>query len=229
VVLWRHGRTEWNATGKLQGQTEVPLDDVGRQQAVAGAAALALEFPQAVVVSSNLGRASATAHEYAELIGVPVAVDERLRERSFGDWEGLTADEIEQRWPEGYQAWQQGDDRTGTPSGGESRQQVGRRVAEAIEELAREADGSTLVVVSHGAAITAAITTMLGQDAGTWRGLTGIDNTHWSVLRRSRPGVVPGWRLIAHNVGSVPVSGATSAAHSGLMADQAASTASRFG
>jgi len=218
VVLWRHGRTEWNATGRLQGQTEVPLDDVGREQAASGAVALARAYPDVTVVSSNLGRAAMTANEYAQLTGAVVTFDGRLRERSFGEWEGLTAEEIAARWPEGYRAWQDGDDRAGTPVGGESRRDVGLRVAAAIEELTDDAERPTLMVVSHGAAITAAITTMLGQDPGHWRGLTGIDNSHWSVLRRSRPGVEPPWRLIAHNVGP-----------SGGAADQAASTASRFG
>lgn len=202
VVLWRHGRTEWNAIGRLQGQTEVPLDAVGQAQAVTAAVALAKAFPSAELVSSTLGRAVATAQEYAQLTHADIRLDDRLRERSFGDWEGLTGPEIADRWPEGYRAWQLGDDDLGTPTGGESRRTTGLRVAAAVAELAEASHQDTLIIVSHGAAITAAITMMLGHDPGIWRGITGLDNTHWSVLRKSKPGVEPSWRLVSHNVGA---------------------------
>ncbi|ACZ31267.1 Phosphoglycerate mutase [Xylanimonas cellulosilytica DSM 15894] len=202
VVLLRHGRTEWNRAERLQGQTDVDLDDVGRWQAHEAARALVRAHRAACVVSSDLGRAADTAQAYADLLGVGVVTDPRLRERSFGDWEGLTGAQIAQGWPEGHAAWRRGDDEHGLPPGGETRQQVAERMRVAIEDHAATLDrDQTLVVVSHGAAITLAVTAMLGQDPG-WRGVVGLTNAHWSQLTRAHGGSQPPWRVVAHNVGA---------------------------
>jgi len=95
IVLLRHGRTAHNATGRIQGQLDVPLDEVGEAQAVVVAGALAEAVPHAVV-SSDLARARRTAEAVAARAGVPLVLDVRLREISLGAWEGLTSEEA--RW-----------------------------------------------------------------------------------------------------------------------------------
>ena len=202
VVLLRHGRTAWNLGERLQGQTDVELDHVGRWQAGEAAAALVRSHRAARVVSSDLGRAAETARAYAALVGLDVVTDPRLRERFFGEWEGLTATEIAQRWPERHAAWRRGDDEHGVPPGGETRAEVAERLRAAIEEHAAGLGRSdTLVVVSHGAAITLAITALLGLGPG-WRGVVGLTNAHWSQLGRAAAGSAPPWRVVAHNVGA---------------------------
>ncbi|QAY71537.1 histidine phosphatase family protein [Xylanimonas protaetiae] len=202
VVLLRHGRTEWNLVERLQGQTDVELDHVGRWQAREAARALVRTHRAARVVSSDLVRAADTAAAYAGLIGVDVVTDARLRERHFGAWEGLTGAEIAVGWPEGHAVWRRGDDEAGVPPGGETRAQVAERLRDAIEDHAASLEREdTLVVVSHGAAITLAITAMLGQDPG-WRGVVGLTNAHWSQLTRAHGGSQPPWRVVAHNVGA---------------------------
>lgn len=198
IILWRHGRTEYNAARRLQGQIDIPLDEVGRWQGATAAAALFARHAPDRIVSSDLVRASDTAHYLAELSGVEVTTDVRLRERSFGDWEGLTAEDIHERFPDEASVWSSGG--TVDRPGGESPAQVGERVAEAMRELAAETSG-TLVLVTHGAAIALGISALLGQDPGSWRGVAGIDNAHWSTLVPTRDGIAPGWRLVAHNVG----------------------------
>ena len=99
VLLWRHGQTDYNASGKLQGQVDIALNEIGRAQAVAAAEVL-MRVEPARIVSSDLSRAHATAQTLAERVGVPVHLDERLRERGFGQWEGLTHPEIAEQWPE---------------------------------------------------------------------------------------------------------------------------------
>lgn len=201
VVLLRHGRTAYNAAMRLQGQIDIPLDEVGRWQAAEGATALAGWHRAARVISSDLVRAVDTAQAYATLVGVPVEVDERLRERSFGDWEGLTSAELAERWPAERDVWRRGGEPQGI--GAETKVAVAERMVEAIEEHAAQLDGDeSLVVVSHGAAISLAVTGMLGLDASNWRGVSGMHNVHWSHLHRSAPGAVPSWRLVAHNVGA---------------------------
>ncbi|MDO8145411.1 MULTISPECIES: histidine phosphatase family protein [unclassified Isoptericola] len=201
VVLLRHGRTAYNATMRLQGQVDIPLDEVGRWQAEQGATALATSHRAARVVSSDLERAADTAAAYAELMGLPVETDPRLRERSFGQWEGLTQDEIVDRWPEEYATWRRGGEPRGVDA--ETKAEVAARTTAAVRDHADLLDGDEcLVVVSHGAAISLAITGLLDLDATAWRGISGMHNVHWSHLHRSAPGAVPGWRLVAHNVGA---------------------------
>lgn len=200
IICWRHGRTEYNAGTRLQGQIDIPLDDVGTWQAGQAALDLWRRHTPTRIVSSNLARASATAQRLADLVGLEVEQDARLRERSFGDWEGLSAQEIAQRWPEEFAVWQRGGDPQRT--GAETRAAVAERFAAAVNEIAGSmAPEETLVVVSHGAAVSLGLTALLGLDAVAWRGLVGLHNAHWSVLRASRGDAWPSWRLEAHNVG----------------------------
>ncbi|MBX9246076.1 histidine phosphatase family protein [Actinotalea ferrariae] len=200
VVLWRHGRTAYNAAARLQGHSDIPLDDVGAWQVAEAAQHIAQRHTPARIVSSDLGRAVATARALGELADVPVDVDPRLRERGFGTWEGLTAAEIEERWPDAYAVWRQGKDPQ--RAGAETRAEVAERMVEAVSEHAAALDdGGTLVVVSHGAAITLGLVALLGLDPAAWRGLGGLHNAHWSLLRASHRDVGPAWYVEAHNHG----------------------------
>lgn len=197
MLLWRHGQTDYNSGGKLQGQVDIALNEVGRAQADAAAQVL-MRVQPARIISSDLSRAQATAQALAERVGVEVHLDQRLRERGFGQWEGLTHAEIAEQWPEQFRVWTGGGHPDGV--GAETRGEAGQRLAAAVHEAATAMDGGVLVVTSHGAAISSGITSLLGLDAEDWRGITGLGNCHWSVLREN-PGSVPAWRLIAHNVG----------------------------
>ena len=104
IVLWRHGQTAWNMEGRLQGQTDVPLDEVGREQAQTMARLLAALEPS-VIVSSDLSRAMDTARALADLVKLDVVLDEGLRETFVGTWQGLTDAEIRDRFPDEYAAW----------------------------------------------------------------------------------------------------------------------------
>jgi probable phosphoglycerate mutase len=92
LLLVRHGETDWNAEGKLQGHTDRPLNDYGRRQARALADRLAEESIEAIY-ASDLSRARETAEILGEKLGLPVAVDPDLREKNWGNWEGLTSEE----------------------------------------------------------------------------------------------------------------------------------------
>ena len=93
LIVWRHGNTDWNAGNRVQGQTDIPLNELGREQAAAAAAMLAALKPDAIV-ASDLQRAARTAAALAALTGLPVRTDARLRERYFGQWQGLTMTEV---------------------------------------------------------------------------------------------------------------------------------------
>jgi len=204
LLLWRHGRTEFNATARLQGQVDIPLDDVGRWQARTAAAAMLARHTPTRIVSSDLDRARETAQALGRMAGVVVEVDARVRERGFGEWEGLSGAEIAERWPEDYALWRAGGEPTRV--GAETRQVVARRTAEAITELSRAMSrDETLVVVSHGAAISSAVGELLGMPAA-WRGMAGMHNAHWAEVVPSSGDVLPAWRLVAYNLGPTDAS-----------------------
>lgn len=198
ILFWRHGQTDYNAQRRLQGQVDIPLNTTGVDQAAAAAPVLAQVRP-AAIISSDLLRARDTAMELGALTGVRVGTDERLRERNFGAWEGLNHEEMRAGWPEAFASWRDG----GHPQdiGAESRSALGQRVAQAATDASGAyGAGEVVVLVSHGAAISAGIVTLLGEDAEHWHGVTGIGNCHWSVLRPN-DSAIPPWRLTAHNAG----------------------------
>jgi len=146
ILLARHGETEWNAIGRLQGHTDVELNETGRAQARALAGTLA-RAELAEVWTSDLLRARETGAIVAAELGLaPPRVDAELRERKFGVFEGLTRDEIAVRYPEAWRAWTQ---TTEHPPGGESRADATARMHRALSRVRADARGHALVV-SHG-------------------------------------------------------------------------------
>jgi glucosyl-3-phosphoglycerate phosphatase len=204
IVFWRHGRTTWNAERRFQGQTDVPLDDTGVAQAGRAAKALARLRPHRIV-SSDLSRARATAEALAVLTDLPVVEDQRLRETYAGQWQGLTRDELEERFADDLRAWAAGSDlRPG--GGGETRIEVAERVVAAVDEaLTDVGPGQTLVVATHGGAARAAIGALLGLPPEHWAALGVLANCAWSVLEENTSGLGPPWRLQEYNAGSLPV------------------------
>ncbi|GAA3531839.1 histidine phosphatase family protein [Aeromicrobium flavum] len=202
VIFWRHGRTEWNLAGRVQGQTDIPLDEVGRQQAVDAAARLASLAPSRIV-SSDLSRAADTARALAERTGLEVETDPRLRELAFGAREGLTWRESWERFPAQMQAWADGDETQ--IEGAETHAQAGARLAGALHDYLDELPlGETLVVVAHGAVLRTGILAFLGIPESSWRQFGGLSNCHWSVLEEARYQDWSQWRLSEWNSGSLP-------------------------
>mgnify|MGYP001815283382 CR=1 FL=1 len=198
VLLWRHGLTEYNLTGRMQGQVDIPLGISGLAHAARAAAALTEHRPTAIV-SSDLSRALTTAEMLGDLTSLDVRSDARLRERSFGRFEGLTREEIDERWPAELAAWRRGEDVAAV--GIEPRAAVAERVAECVTEAAAGLDREdVLVVVGHGAAIAAGVTRLMGLPPEGWFGLSSMDNCHWARLRANAPRH-PEWLLAAYNVG----------------------------
>ena len=197
ILVWRHGRTEWNHTGRFQGQADVPLDHRGQLQAKTAAQVLA-GFRPGRIVSSDLSRAQQTAAPLAELTGLAVTTDPRLREIHVGSWEGLTADEVAAVDPERASRYFEGEDirRSAT---GETVAEVAARVSEALTEVAEtSADGETVVVVMHGLAARVGVCRFVGFPQDTWRLLGGMHNCGWISLKRHRTGEF--WRIDEYNV-----------------------------
>ncbi len=190
-MLWRHGQTAFNAEHRFQGQLDVPLNALGHAQAKRAAKYLATLSP-AAIWSSDLVRASATAEYLAKLTGLEIQRDKDLRERFGGAWEGLSTDEIRERYPENLANWD--------PPGGESVEAVAERTAAALTRIEEaSAPGSLVVAVGHGASLTWGMSRLLGLDE---RVTGGMGNCCWSLLSRRAGGAK--WRLLEYNVGALP-------------------------
>ena len=162
VYLARHGETAWNAMGKLQGHTDVALNDVGRAQAQALGEAMA-GAGIASIVTSDLSRARETGELVAAHLGlVAPEVDPELRERRFGILEGLTREECAAQHPEVWSAWVS---RTAAPPGGEPIDDAVVRMDRALARItaARSGRGPTLVI-SHGGLMRLWLNSLLGAD-----------------------------------------------------------------
>ncbi|HZD39770.1 MAG TPA: histidine phosphatase family protein [Terriglobales bacterium] len=152
VIIVRHGETLWNIKGIRQGHLDSPLTESGMVQARALGERLSREEFTALY-SSDLGRAVKTAERIAALTGHEIVTDGRLRERHLGIFQGLSADEMKEKYPEEYRL-----NRTLSPDyvipGGESIvQQVARNIAY-LNEISEKHRGETIVVVSHGGVLS---------------------------------------------------------------------------
>lgn len=162
LILLRHGRTEANALGLLQGRIDPDLDDLGRRQAAAAAEWIG---PVDRVISSPLARARQTASAF----GLTVDVDDRFIELDYGDWEGRPVADVP---AEVWSQWRA--DLDFRPPGGETLDELGRRVRGALDELTATSDDETIVVVSHVSPIKASVAWALGvDDTTTWRTTLG--------------------------------------------------------
>jgi len=196
LIVWRHGNTDWNRTNRVQGQLDVPLNDLGRQQAV-DAAEILVKMRPAAIVASDLRRATDTAAALAALTGLPVRPDPRLRERYFGAWQGLLMTEVAATRPVEHARWTAGTDVVGGDV--ETLDDLGKRVADALQSAAELAPpGGTVVVASHGAAARQGVGHLLGWPSEQLRTLRALQNCHWVELTHDS---TRGWQVGAYNVG----------------------------
>jgi broad specificity phosphatase PhoE len=147
TLLLRHGQTALSVERRFAGRGDIPLTDVGLEQASAAAARLARRGHIDLVLTSPLLRARQTASAVADAVGVPLAEDVDLAETDFGSWEGLSFGEVMARWPDEMAAWMA--DADAAPPGGESFAAVAVRVDAALDRLVAAYQGQTVVVVSH--------------------------------------------------------------------------------
>jgi 2,3-bisphosphoglycerate-dependent phosphoglycerate mutase/probable phosphoglycerate mutase len=199
LVLLRHGQTDCNIAGRMQGHLDSLLTEVGQAQAAAVAPELARLGPDRLI-SSDLRRAVDTAEAVAVAANLPVKLDSRLRETHIGDWQGRTVAQVEQESPGAIAAWRS--DPAYRPPGGESRVEVVRRSRPVIDELDEEyADNpqGIVVMVAHGGVIAGLVCGLLGLPTASWPSIGGLGNARWAQLARRDDH--PRWRLAGYNVG----------------------------
>jgi len=214
TILWmiRHGETAWNAEGRVQGQTDVALSEVGAAQAEAIARALAPSpaagAPEsfAAVYSSDLRRASETASPCARALGLAVRLEPRLRERHYGLFETLTYAEAKVLYPEDYARFKAKEPDYDFRSG-ESLRAFHERALQCIAEIAARHAGSPVLVFTHGGVLDSVYRHATGRElsarrdfpvpnaalnlieitAGEWRVLEWADCAHLQVALDDLP------------------------------------------
>ena len=194
ICLLRHGETEWNRTGRIQGYADIPLNENGLKQARAVADHLAEEAPWHRIYSSDLQRARVTAEQIATRLGISLEVEARLRERNCGILEGKTREQVEQMFP-GVELKNVDWDRL---PGVEHRSALRKRAVEIMTILAKRHMGQKIIVVSHGAFIKCfleAVTNLSLKDVRLYN--TGLNRLTF------RPGQTPGdegsWTVVCLN------------------------------
>lgn len=204
LVLWRHGRTDWNDENRFQGSTDIPLNEVGIAQAER-AARLVASFRPSAIVSSDLSRAFDTAAPLARITGLKVALDPDLRETRGGEWEGRVGADIRVNDGSTFAAWLDSENVIAGNTG-ERRSEVAERAHRAIvKAFAPLGPDATLVAVTHGGASRCLIAHMLGLGTGSWGAIGGLANCAWSVIEEvhRHDGLIR-WRLVEHNAGTLP-------------------------
>jgi len=199
VILLRHGQTDYNVDGRMQGHLESHLTPKGHEQAAAAAPVLAELAPDRLI-SSDLRRAVDTAEVVAAACGLPVKFDARLRETHLGHWQGRTVAEIDRDYPGAIAEWRS--DPAWAPPGGESRIAVVARSRPVVDELEAEfadARSETVLLVAHGGMIAGLVTGLMELPHSTWPSFGGLGNCRWAVLARRDDH--PRWRLAGYNIG----------------------------
>jgi probable phosphoglycerate mutase len=181
TVMLRHGDTELSPEHRFSGLRDLPLSANGTRQAKAAASRLATGPSIDTVVSSPLQRAVATAAIAADTLGLTAVIDDDLRETDFGDWDGFTLAEIQQRWPRAAAAWQR--DPEQAPPSGESFADTALRVDRARDRLLRDHRGQNVLVVTHVTPIKILLCRALGVPLGTlyrlYLGSACINEIQW--------------------------------------------------
>jgi probable phosphoglycerate mutase len=189
ILLVRHGETDWNAAGRIQGHSDTPLNAAGRLQARRAAQRLARE-PIRALYSSDLARAFETATIIGVPLGLTVVASPQLRERRYGAWEGLTSPEIQARYPEQFAIWR-ARSTVFVPPQGETRNELLTRALAELQTIARRHVREMVVVVSHGGLCYVLINHILGSVDGDRREFTfgnasihtlDVTGDQWSVI-----------------------------------------------
>ncbi|MCG7406468.1 histidine phosphatase family protein [Paenibacillus sp. ACRRX] len=173
IGLVRHGLTDWNALGKIQGQTDIPLNEVGRSQALMLADRLKQEsYRFDAVISSGLMRAEETATIIARELDLPLLAPHLgLLERYYGQIEGTTAEERETMWGLNWRKMELGQ---------ETDEVLRQRAHDSLEHIASAADGKNILIVSHGSWLAQLFIGLFGESC------TGhIGNLSFTVIERN--------------------------------------------
>lgn len=176
LTLIRHGQTSWNGIGRYQGHAPIPLSERGKAQAKCLAAALAEDRLPAVVYSSDLVRCRQTAAPLVDALNTPVFFDVRLREMDYGNWQGLTRQEMAEMDKHAFARYRADPFNVPVP-GGESQRMLASRVLAALDDILATNAGEHILIVAHGGSLREIL-----RHYGLWSGGLPAPNASRSVL-----------------------------------------------
>ena len=193
IYFLRHGETEWNAEGRVCGRTDVLLSEVGHKQA--GRLAERMKSIRvAALYSSPLRRALDTAGKVGDAMGHAPVVDDRLVELNYGDWEGKTFAEVERADPPAYHTWVADPGRL-APPGGESGEQLVKRVVPFFDSIAAQYSDASVAVACHKTVGRLFACHILHAPLDGYRWRVVVDNASINIFET----VKRGWRVVALN------------------------------
>jgi broad specificity phosphatase PhoE len=169
IILIRHGQTSWNQVERIRGQVNIPLDEVGLAQAEVTARRVAEEWKPVAVYSSPLRRAVQTAQPIAAMLGMEVRTNPGFNDMNFGQWQGLSPQEVTQRWPELASTWLQAPHLVTFPDG-ETLDEVKERSTAALRRVMERHPEETIAIVGHTVLNRVLLCAVLGIDnSNYWR------------------------------------------------------------
>lgn len=163
LIIVRHGETDWNSQQIFRGRVDVPLNEVGRQQAAA-TAELLKTVPVTAVISSPLARAMETAAAIAVHHRLDVEIDQGINDFNYGAWEGLSDDKVGELYPEKYQKWHSAPHKVVIP-GGESLEDLRCRARLAVNRQMERFPKGNIVLVAHRVVNKILVLSLLGLDS----------------------------------------------------------------
>jgi phosphoserine phosphatase len=181
ILLTRHGQTEWNREERFRGQIDVPLNETGERQAQALARRVR-HWPISAVYAGPLQRALRTAQICAEPLGLTAQVLPGLLDLNFGEWQGLSAEEVKARWPEALSLWVNAPSQLRFP-GGETFGALQQRAVAAVEAVIAQHPDQTLLFAAHMVVNKVLLCAFLGLDIDRSYWLIRQDNCCLNVLR----------------------------------------------
>lgn len=182
LILIRHGYSVSNKSGRYTGQSDVPLDDTGRAQAMETAEYIAANFRPDKIYCSDLCRAYDTIKPIADATGLDIITTDKLREVDVGGWQGLTREEVARKFPETYKSYIETSRLEGF-DGGENYVKFGERVVNIIKEIAAKNEGKTVIVGTHGGVIRSLRATWLGFPPGEFRSIPHVHNASVTLVQ----------------------------------------------
>ncbi len=195
LYIVRHGVTDWNQALRMQGHSDVPLNDEGRDQAKRVSVRLsALEFPIEAVWSSDLSRARETAEAIASPFDLPITITPLLREIGLGEWEGLNQEEIEARGDGELLRQYRSSPAGARPPGGETLDQAWDRMMRARQEIGAAHPSGSVAVVGHGGTLRALLCAALDAPVSSMLRFS-LANASLSVLEQTRASDSILWRV----------------------------------
>ena len=181
LILVRHGESAANGKGCFAGQLDIPLSERGREQAVRTADYIAKTYSVDKIYSSDLSRAYDTAKPIAKAFGLEIIKDKNLREICSGDWQGLSFDELQEKYADSYGVWLKDIGNAVCPNG-ETVKILSKRVFQAIERIAVENEGKTIVITTHATPIRTICCKMKGLPVEELKNVPWVSNASVSVV-----------------------------------------------